>query len=66
MKQNAADYAKKYNKCQRYSALIRAHSEWLTIIFYPWPFAKWEIDGPLPTAPGGFKFVVVVVDYFTK
>ena len=33
MKQDAADYMKKYDKCQRYSALIWAHSERLTIIF---------------------------------
>ncbi|XP_019173284.1 PREDICTED: uncharacterized protein LOC109168884 [Ipomoea nil] len=32
------------------------------------PFAKWGIDllGPLPVAPGGLKFCVVAVDYFTK
>ena len=29
---------------------------------------KWGIDiiGPLLTAPGGLKFAVVTVDYFTK
>ncbi|XP_019184635.1 PREDICTED: uncharacterized protein LOC109179589 [Ipomoea nil] len=32
------------------------------------PFAKWGIDllGPLPVAPGGLKFCVVAIDYFTK
>ena len=68
MKQDAVGYVKKCDKCQRYSALIRAHPERLTVIFCPWPFAKWGIDiiGPLPTAPGGLKFAVVAVDYFTK
>ena len=68
MKQDVADYAKKCEKCQRYSTLIRAHLERLTASFCPWPFAKWGIDiiGPLPTAPGGLKFVVVAVDYFAK
>ena len=68
MKHDATDYAKKCDKCQRYSALIRAHPERLTAIFCSWPFAKWGIDiiGPLPIALGGLKFVVVVVDYFTK
>ena len=68
MNQDAADYAKKYDKCQRYSALIRAHLEWLTAIFCLWPFTKWGIDiiGPQPKAPKGLKFVVVAVDYFTK
>ena len=58
----------KCDKCQRYSVLIRAHPERLTIIFCPWPFAKWGIGiiGLMPTAPGGLKFAVVAVDYFTK
>ena len=55
MKRDAVEYTTKCDKCQRYSALIRAHPERLTVIFCPWPFAKWGIDiiGPLPTAPGG-------------
>lgn len=34
----------------------------------PWPFAQWGIDfiGLLPQGKGQTKFVVVVVDYFTK
>ena len=34
----------------------------------PWPFAQWGIDivGKLPTAPGGFKFLITGTDYFTK
>ena len=68
MKQDAADYTRKCDKCQRYSTLIRAHAERLTVIFCPWHFAKWAIDiiGPLSTAPGGLKFAIVAVDYFTK
>ncbi|GJX15426.1 reverse transcriptase domain-containing protein [Tanacetum coccineum] len=33
-----------------------------------WPFRKWEMDivGPLPEAPGKIKYLIVVVDYFTK
>ncbi|KAL5554586.1 hypothetical protein UlMin_041987 [Ulmus minor] len=36
--------------------------------FSPWPFAKWGIDliGPLPTARGQLKYVVVAIDYYTK
>ena len=68
MKQDAADFARKCDKCQRYLALIRAHPERLTIIFCLWPFVKWGIDiiRPLPTVPGMLKFVVMAVDYFTK
>ncbi|RDX72153.1 Gypsy retrotransposon integrase-like protein 1, partial [Mucuna pruriens] len=34
----------------------------------PWPFHKWGVDilGPFPVAPGQLKFLIVVVDYFTK
>ena len=68
MKQDAAEYARKCDKWQRYLALIRAHPERLTVIFCPWPFANWGIDiiGPMPTAPERLKFAVVAVDYFTK
>ncbi|XP_071695454.1 uncharacterized protein [Rutidosis leptorrhynchoides] len=33
-----------------------------------WPFSKWGIDlvGPLTEAPGGYKWLVVAIDYFTK
>lgn len=33
-----------------------------------WPFARWGIDiaGPLPVAPGKYKYAVVVVEYFSK
>jgi len=39
-------------------------------ISYPpvWPLARWGIDivGPLPTAPGNFKYAAVAVEYFSK
>nr|GEW39337.1 reverse transcriptase domain-containing protein [Tanacetum cinerariifolium] len=40
----------------------------LTPITSPWPFYKWEIDiaGPFPEGPGKVKFLIVVIDYFTK
>jgi hypothetical protein len=33
-----------------------------------WPFAIWEINivGILPRAPGGFIFLFIVIDKFTK
>jgi ribonuclease HI/transposase InsO family protein len=33
-----------------------------------WPLQRWGMDivGPLPTAQGNFKFVVVAVEFFTK
>lgn len=40
----------------------------LTSVPGGWPFAKWRIDiiSPLDNTPRGFKFAIVVVDYYTK
>ncbi|XP_058106422.1 uncharacterized protein LOC131249658 [Magnolia sinica] len=42
--------------------------EELTPMSRPWPFAQWVINiiGPLPHRKKKTKFVIVVVDYFTK
>jgi len=34
----------------------------------PWPFSQWGIDimGPLPQGKTQMKFLLVVIDYFTK
>ncbi|XP_024032036.1 uncharacterized protein LOC112094694 [Morus notabilis] len=68
LKKDAAEYAKKCEGCQRYAPIPRQHSEDLTSIASPWPFAKWGIDliGPLHKTPGGYKYAIVTVDYFTK
>ena len=68
MKADVTLYAKKCDRCQRYSNLMKAPPTELTAIFCPWPFAKWGFDviGPLPVGPGGVKFAIVAVDYFTK
>ena len=61
-------YVKTYDKCQRFSNLIRQPSEELTLMTAPWPFAQWGLDiiGPFPTAVRQLKFLVVGIDYFTK
>jgi len=68
LRKDAVEYAKKCESCQRYAPTPRLHSEDLTSIMSPWPFAKWGIDliGPLHKTPGGYKFAIVAVDYFTK
>ena len=64
MKQDAADYVRKCDKCQRYSTLIRAHPERLTVVFCSWPFEKWGIhiicrrgDRLLHKVGRGYSFV---------
>jgi hypothetical protein len=33
-----------------------------------WPLQRWSLDivGPLTTAQGNYKYIVVTVEYFTK
>ena len=40
----------------------------LTKITSPWPFSTWGINimGPLPLGKKQVKFIVIVIDYFTK
>ncbi|XP_024026071.1 uncharacterized protein K02A2.6-like [Morus notabilis] len=68
LKKDAFQYARRCDKCQRYATIPRAPLEHLTSILSPWPFAKWGVDliGLLHLAPGGFKFAIVAVDYYTK
>lgn len=50
MQQDAEDFVKKCDNCQRYGNVQRVPGERMTSISSPWPFAQWEIDimGPLP------------------
>ena len=61
-------FARKCDKCQRFSNIPKSHPEKLTSMVSPWPFAVWGIDliGPLSTARLAFKYIVVIVDYFIK
>ena len=68
MLKNAQAYVKTYDKCQRFSNLIRQPSKELTPMTAPCPFAQWGLDiiGPFPTAVRQLKFLIVGIDYFTK
>ncbi|GKB17792.1 reverse transcriptase domain-containing protein [Tanacetum coccineum] len=56
------------NDCQVHRPVPRNPQQNLTPITSPWPFYKWGIDiaRPFPEGPGKVKFLIVVVDYFTK
>ncbi|XP_021864960.2 uncharacterized protein [Spinacia oleracea] len=68
LKEDALDLVKRCDKCQRFAHPIRRPAQKLTPITSPIPFYKWGMDllGPYTTAPGGLRYVIVVVDYFTK
>ncbi|GJU96094.1 reverse transcriptase domain-containing protein [Tanacetum coccineum] len=54
--------------CQVHKPIPRNQQQKLTPITSSWPFYKWGIDiaGPFPEGLGKVKFLIVVVDYFTK
>nr|GEV79632.1 reverse transcriptase domain-containing protein [Tanacetum cinerariifolium] len=58
-------------RCETYqihSPIPRKPKQKMTSIMSAWPFSQRGIDivGPLPIAPGGARFLVVAIDYFTK
>ncbi|GKB77970.1 reverse transcriptase domain-containing protein [Tanacetum coccineum] len=68
MYKDAKELIQKCKACQIYSSVPRKPKQEMTSIMAAWPFSQWGIDivGPLPTAPGGARFLVVAIDYFTK
>ncbi|XP_023875869.2 uncharacterized protein LOC111988312 [Quercus suber] len=68
MQQDAANFVKKCDSCQRYENVQRVPGEKMTAISLPYPFAQWGIDimGPLPQGKRQMKFLLVAIDYFTK
>ncbi|XP_056685855.1 uncharacterized protein [Spinacia oleracea] len=68
LKDDAISLVKKCDKCQRFAHLINRPAQVMTPITSPIPFAKWGMDllGPYTATPGGKRYVIVVVDYFTN
>ncbi|KAK6130833.1 hypothetical protein DH2020_035422 [Rehmannia glutinosa] len=67
IKEEAEILVKTCEKCQKHSSLIHHHRA-AGVMSSPHPFSKWGIDivGPFPVATGQRKFLIVVVDYFSK
>jgi len=68
MQKDANEYAWKCEQCQKHTPLIHQSAGNLNPISSPWPFTQWGLDvvSPFPRAIGNWRFVLVVVDYFTK
>ena len=68
MQKDANEYVQKCEQCQRHAPMIHQPTRNLNPISSPWPFAQWGLDiiGPFPRATGNGRFILVVVDYFTK
>ncbi|XP_074377037.1 uncharacterized protein LOC141718555 [Apium graveolens] len=68
LQKDAHEFARACDRCQRFANLNSNLVVPLKPLTSPWPFAVWGIDliGELPKGKGGVKYVVVVIDYFTK
>jgi hypothetical protein len=67
-KDDAVEVIKKCRDCQFYQKQMKKHANPLRPADVSWPFIVWGIDivGVLPRAPGGFRYLFVEVDTFTK
>jgi len=68
MKEDAVDFIKKCDRCQRHASMQRQLAAPLSQLSAPWPFTQWGMDilGPFPSAPRQHKFLIFAIDYFTK
>jgi hypothetical protein len=64
----AKDLVKRCKGCQFFAKQQHLQLRPCATIPPSWPFAMWGLDsvGPFRTAPGGYRFIIVAVDKFTK
>ena len=62
------DLVKACEACQFHAKQIHQPAGGLQTIPLSWPFAVWGLDilGPFPRAPGGYRYLYIVIDKFTK
>jgi hypothetical protein len=67
-KDDAMEIITKCKECQFFQKQTMKHVNPLRPIDLSWPFAVWGIDivSVLPRAPGGFMFLFIGIDTFTK
>jgi hypothetical protein len=65
---DVAELVQKYENCQKCARDQKQRSSLTQLIQPTWPLQRWGLDllGPLPPAQGNLKYVVVVVEYFSK
>ena len=66
--QDATAQVTKCEACQFHSKQIHQPAQALQTIPLSWPFSVWGLDilGPFPRAVGGFEYLYVAIDKFTK
>jgi hypothetical protein len=65
---DATDLVQKCKNCQKCARDQKQPSSLTQLIQPTWPLQRWGLDllGPLPPAQGNLKYVVAVVEYFSK
>nr|ABA96681.1 retrotransposon protein, putative, unclassified [Oryza sativa Japonica Group] len=65
---DAVDLVRRCRACQFHAKQTHQPAQALQTIPLSWPFAIWGLDilGPFRRAPGGFEYLYVAVDKFTK
>jgi ribonuclease HI len=65
---DAAEMVKRCEACQFHAKQIHQPAQELQTIPLTWPFAVWGLDilGPFPRAQGGYRYLYVAIDKFTK
>jgi hypothetical protein len=65
---NAAEMVKSCKACQFHAKQIHTPAQALLMIPPSWPFVIWGVDilGQFPKAVGGYRFLFVAIDKFTK
>ncbi|XP_019429377.1 PREDICTED: uncharacterized protein LOC109336978 [Lupinus angustifolius] len=68
VEKDVVDLTRKCTRCQLFADFHKAPLDELTTTQAPWPFYIWGMDilGPFPQATGQLKFLIVIIDYFTK
>ncbi|MBI0384170.1 transposase family protein, partial [Streptomyces albiflaviniger] len=66
--QDATELIKTCEACQFHAKQIHQPAQELQTIPLSWPFAVWGLDilGPFPRALGGYRYLYVATDKFTK
>jgi hypothetical protein len=66
--QDAVELVKSCKACQFHAKQINTPAQALQVIPPSWPFAIWGLDilGPFPMDVGGYRYLYVAIDKFTK
>ncbi|GKC92005.1 reverse transcriptase domain-containing protein [Tanacetum coccineum] len=68
MHRDAAKVIQDCEKCKEQSVIRKIAESIAITVRSGWSFSHWGVNilGPLPTAPGGFKFLAIAVEHSTK